>query len=103
MQTKETQEFNYNPPDFTGSHSIGGSHSTRQETTEKERRRERKGKARKMGIVERIKEIEKELVHTQKNKATTTHIGMLKSQLSKLRTQLMMPTEGSGGVGREEG
>jgi small GTP-binding protein len=99
MQTKETQEFNYNPPDFTGSHSIGGSHSTRQETTEKERRRERKGKARKMGIVERIKEIEKELVHTQKNKATTTHIGMLKSQLSKLRTQLMMPTEGSGGGG----
>ena len=51
----------------------------------------------KMGILERIKEIEKELAHTQINKATTTHIGLLKSQLSKLRTQLMNPQESSGG------
>ena len=41
-----------------------------------------------MGILERIKEIELELSRTQINKATTTHIGMLKSQLSKLRTQV---------------
>jgi uncharacterized protein len=50
-----------------------------------------------MGILERIKEIELELSRTQKNKATTTHIGLLKSQLARLRTQLMTPTEGGGG------
>jgi small GTP-binding protein len=50
-----------------------------------------------MGIQERIKDIEKELNHTQLNKATSTHIGMLKSQLSKLRSQLMEPGPGSGG------
>ena len=49
--------------------------------------------------MERIKEIELELSRTQVNKATTTHIGMLKSQLSKLRTQLMMPAEGNSGGG----
>lgn len=50
-----------------------------------------------MGIQERIKDIEKELNHTQLNKATSTHIGMLKSQLSKLRSQMMEPGPGSGG------
>lgn len=34
-----------------------------------------------MGITERIKDIEKELARTQHNKATTTHIGLLKGQL----------------------
>jgi ribosome-interacting GTPase 1 len=52
-----------------------------------------------MGILERIKEIELELSRTQKNKATTTHIGLLKSQLARLRTQLLMPSSGSEGVG----
>lgn len=56
-----------------------------------------------MGILERIKEIELELSRTQKNKATTTHIGLLKSQLARLRTQLMTPTEGAGGGGASEG
>lgn len=50
-----------------------------------------------MGIQERIKEIEKELNHTQLNKATSTHIGMLKSQLSKLRNQLIEGEKGPGG------
>lgn len=50
-----------------------------------------------MGIQERIKEIEKELKHTQVNKATSTHIGMLKSQLSKLRNQLLEPSQNQGG------
>eukprot|EP01031_Cornospumella_fuschlensis_P040449 gene40449-49297_t len=50
-----------------------------------------------MGIQERIKEIELELSRTQKNKATTTHIGMLKGQLARLRTQLLLPAPGSGG------
>jgi ribosome-interacting GTPase 1 len=37
-----------------------------------------------MGILERIKDIELELSRTQKNKATTTHIGMLKGQVKML-------------------
>ena len=53
-----------------------------------------------MGILERIKEIEHELTMTQRNKATTTHIGLLKSQLARLRTQLLMPDSGSGGGGQ---
>lgn len=54
-----------------------------------------------MGIQERIKEIELELSRTQKNKATTTHIGLLKGQLARLRTQLLLPAPGSGGGGHE--
>ena len=50
-----------------------------------------------MGILERIKEIELELTRTQRNKATTTHIGLLKSQLARLQTQLLMPDSSSGG------
>ena len=50
-----------------------------------------------MGILERIKEIELEISRTQKNKATTTHIGLLKSQLARLQTQLLMPDGGTGG------
>jgi len=56
-----------------------------------------------MGIQERIKEIELELSRTQKNKATTTHIGLLKGQLARLRTQLLMPEKGSEGHGGHEG
>ena len=52
-----------------------------------------------MGILERIKEIELEIGRTQKNKATTTHIGMLKGQLARLRTQLLTPDSGAGGGG----
>lgn len=54
-----------------------------------------------MGILERIKEIELEISRTQKNKATTTHIGLLKSQLARLNTQLLMPD--SGGAGGQGG
>ena len=56
-----------------------------------------------MGIQERIKDIELELSRTQKNKATTTHIGLLKSQLARLRTQLLMPSPGSGDAGGHSG
>lgn len=56
-----------------------------------------------MGIQERIKDIELEITRTQKNKATTTHLGMLKGQLARLRTQLLMPTSGSEGAGGSEG
>jgi len=54
-----------------------------------------------MGIQERIKDIELELSRTQKNKATMAHICLLKSQLARLRTQLLTPSEGSGGGGGE--
>lgn len=43
-----------------------------------------------MGIHERIKAIEHELSMTQCNKATSTHIGMLKSQLSRLRNGILL-------------
>lgn len=56
-----------------------------------------------MGILERIKEIELEISRTQKNKATTTHIGLLKSQLARLRTQLLMPSAGSSDAGGHGG
>ena len=56
-----------------------------------------------MGIQERIKEIELELSRTQKNKATTTHIGLLKSQLARLRTELLLPKAGSSNAGGHEG
>lgn len=56
-----------------------------------------------MGILERIKEIELELTRTQKNKATTTHIGLLKGQLARLRTQLLTPSSGSGDAGGHAG
>lgn len=52
-----------------------------------------------MGILERMKDIELEISRTQKNKATTTHIGLLKSQLARLNTQLMAPPPGSDGGG----
>lgn len=52
-----------------------------------------------MGIQDRIKDIEKEIAHTQKNKATTTHIGLLKSQLARLRTELLLPKATGGGGG----
>lgn len=42
-----------------------------------------------MGIQDRIKDIELEVSRTQKNKATEYHLGLLKSRLVKLRTQLI--------------
>lgn len=56
-----------------------------------------------MGIQERIKDIELEISRTQKNKATTTHIGMLKGQLARLRTELLLPSAGSENAGGSEG
>lgn len=56
-----------------------------------------------MGIQERIKDIELEISRTQKNKATTTHLGLLKGQLARLRTQLLMPAAGSENAGGNSG
>jgi len=56
-----------------------------------------------MGILEKIKEIEHEMKITQKNKATSTHLGSLKAKLCKLRKELLTPDGGSGGGGPGEG
>lgn len=55
-----------------------------------------------MGILERISEIEAEMARTQKNKATSGHLGMLKAKLAKLRRELITP-KGGGGGGAGEG
>ena len=50
----------------------------------------------KMGILEKIAEIEKEISKTQKNKATNYHLGTLKAKLAKYRTELLTPTSKKG-------
>ena len=47
-------------------------------------------------IIKRIADIENELKSTQKNKATSYHLGTLKAKLAKLRRELITP-KGSGG------
>ncbi|KAM0681352.1 GTP-binding protein [Glugoides intestinalis] len=49
--------------------------------------------------LEKIKEIEDEMVRTQKNKATSFHLGLLKAKLAKLRRELITPQKGSGTTG----
>mmetsp|Transcript_117201 Transcript_117201/g.336226 ORF Transcript_117201/g.336226 Transcript_117201/m.336226 type:complete len:411 (+) Transcript_117201:119-1351(+) len=50
-----------------------------------------------MSALQKIAEIEAEMARTQKNKATTTHLGALKAKLCQLRRQLLEPEGGSGG------
>jgi len=50
-----------------------------------------------MGILDRIKAIEDEMKRTQKNKATNSHLGLLKAKLAKLRFQLLEEASGSSG------
>eukprot|EP01086_Lenisia_limosa_P012256 TRINITY_DN4018_c3_g1_i1.p1 TRINITY_DN4018_c3_g1~~TRINITY_DN4018_c3_g1_i1.p1 ORF type:complete len:368 (+),score=82.26 TRINITY_DN4018_c3_g1_i1:127-1230(+) len=53
-----------------------------------------------MSILQKIEEIESEMARTQKNKATSAHLGSLKSKLAKLRRELITnSTKGSGGPG----
>ncbi|KAI9230746.1 MAG: P-loop containing nucleoside triphosphate hydrolase protein [Piptocephalis tieghemiana] len=47
--------------------------------------------------VEKIKDIEAEMARTQKNKATSAHLGLLKAKLAKLRRELLTPKAGGGG------
>ncbi|KAF3273445.1 GTP-binding protein rbg1 [Orbilia javanica] len=47
--------------------------------------------------VEKIREIEAEMAKTQKNKATSYHLGQLKAKLAKLRRELVTPSGGGGG------
>lgn len=51
-----------------------------------------------MTTVQKIKEIEDEIGKTQKNKATSYHLGQLRSKLAKLQRELINPTS-SGGSG----
>ncbi|GJE84434.1 developmentally regulated GTP binding protein 1 [Phanerochaete sordida] len=52
-----------------------------------------------MTTVQKIKEIEDEMARTQKNKATSYHLGQLKAKLAKLRRELIGPSGGGGGGG----
>ncbi|TFY83810.1 hypothetical protein EWM64_g198 [Hericium alpestre] len=52
-----------------------------------------------MTTVQKIKEIEDEMAKTQKNKATSYHLGQLKAKLAKLRRELITPQGGGGGAG----
>lgn len=55
-----------------------------------------------MGILDRIGDIEAEMARTQRNKATMSHLGLLKARLAKLRRELIEP-KGGGGGGAGEG
>lgn len=48
-------------------------------------------------VQEKIKEIETEMARTQKNKATSFHLGLLKAKLAKLRKEAITGTKGPGG------
>ncbi|KAH9412317.1 putative GTP-binding protein [Ordospora pajunii] len=53
-----------------------------------------------MNVMDKIKEIEDEMARTQKNKATSNHLGILKAKLAKLRRELISaPKGGSSGEG----
>ena len=47
-------------------------------------------------ILEKIADIEAEMAKTQKNKATSSHLGMLKAKLAKLRRELITPKSQGG-------
>ncbi|KAJ1928935.1 GTP-binding protein rbg1 [Tieghemiomyces parasiticus] len=51
-----------------------------------------------MSTVEKIREIEAEMARTQKNKATSYHLGTLKAKLAKLKRELLTPKSSGGGA-----
>jgi len=50
-------------------------------------------------IIEKIADIESEMAKTQKNKATSQHLGVLKAKLAKLRRELITPKSQGGATG----
>jgi len=48
-------------------------------------------------VQQKIAEVESEMARTQKNKATETHMGMLKCKLAKLKRELIDNASKSGG------
>lgn len=55
-----------------------------------------------MSVLQKIADIEAEMSRTQKNKATSGHLGLLKAKLAKLRRELITP-KGGGGAQAGEG
>lgn len=41
-----------------------------------------------MGLLEKIKELEREMERTQKNKATEHHLGLMKARMAKMRMMI---------------
>jgi len=57
-----------------------------------------------MSLVQKIKDIEEEMARTQKNKATSYHLGILKAKLAKFKRELLLgPSKGPGQGGPGEG
>lgn len=56
-----------------------------------------------MTTLQKIQEIELEMSRTQKNKATSGHLGLLKAKLAKLKREMMEGPKGAGGGGAGEG
>merc|ERR1711907_523333 len=52
-----------------------------------------------MTTVQKIRDIEHEMARTQKNKATSGHLGLLKAKLAKLKRELISDASGKGGGG----
>ena len=52
-----------------------------------------------MSALQKIADIEAEMAKTQKNKATSGHLGMLKAKLAKLRREVMEGGTKAGGGG----
>ena len=52
-----------------------------------------------MTTVQKIQEIEAEMARTQKNKATNSHLGLLKARLAKLKAELLNAGSKGGGGG----
>ncbi|KAI9785285.1 MAG: GTP-binding protein rbg1 [Candelina submexicana] len=48
---------------------------------------------------DKIRDIEAEMAKTQKNKATSYHLGQLKAKLAKLKRELLTPSSSGGGGG----
>lgn len=58
-----------------------------------------------MSTLQKIADIEAEMARTQKNKATNSHLGLLKAKLAKLRASILTEAQGgkSGGGGSIQG
>ena len=50
-----------------------------------------------MSVAQKIAEIENEMARTQRNKATSYHIGLLKAKLAKLKRELIEGGSKKGG------
>lgn len=56
-----------------------------------------------MSILQKIKDIEEEMAKTQKNKATSYHLGILKAKLAKYRREILTNDSKGGGGAAGEG